>query len=118
MHRLACYLSMPMLVQLFSKLWSDALLPGEPMAIALDEVMEILDLLRQEDPEFQGHVRLLFHRPSYETPVEHELPQVLESAVLATGRKASRAGMTYWTDAAILGQADIPSVIFGPGGAG
>jgi len=29
-----------------------------------------------------------------------------------------RAGMTYWTDAAILGQAGIPSVIFGPGGAG
>jgi len=26
--------------------------------------------------------------------------------------------MTYWTDAAILGQAGIPSVIFGPGGAG
>jgi acetylornithine deacetylase len=26
--------------------------------------------------------------------------------------------MTYWTDAAILGEAGIPSVIFGPGGAG
>jgi acetylornithine deacetylase len=26
--------------------------------------------------------------------------------------------MTYWTDAAILGQAGIPSVIFGPGGGG
>jgi acetylornithine deacetylase len=26
--------------------------------------------------------------------------------------------MTFWTDAAILGQAGIPSVLFGPGGAG
>ena len=26
--------------------------------------------------------------------------------------------MTFWTDAAILGQAGIPSVVFGPGGAG
>jgi acetylornithine deacetylase len=26
--------------------------------------------------------------------------------------------MTYWTDAAILGAAGIPSVLFGPGGAG
>jgi acetylornithine deacetylase len=26
--------------------------------------------------------------------------------------------MSFWTDAAILGQAGIPSVIFGPGGAG
>ena len=26
--------------------------------------------------------------------------------------------MTYWSDAAILGGAGIPSVLFGPGGAG
>ena len=26
--------------------------------------------------------------------------------------------MTFWTDAAILGGAGIPSVLFGPGGAG
>jgi acetylornithine deacetylase len=26
--------------------------------------------------------------------------------------------MTYWTDAAILGQAGIPTVVFGPGGEG
>jgi acetylornithine deacetylase len=26
--------------------------------------------------------------------------------------------MTFWTDAAILGRAGIPSVVFGPGGAG
>jgi acetylornithine deacetylase/succinyl-diaminopimelate desuccinylase-like protein len=26
--------------------------------------------------------------------------------------------MSFWTDAAILGEAGIPSVVFGPGGAG
>ena len=26
--------------------------------------------------------------------------------------------MTFWTDAAVLGAAGIPSVLFGPGGAG
>ena len=26
--------------------------------------------------------------------------------------------MTFWTDAALLGEAGIPSVVFGPGGAG
>jgi acetylornithine deacetylase len=26
--------------------------------------------------------------------------------------------MTFWTDAAILGSAGIPTVLFGPGGAG
>ena len=28
------------------------------------------------------------------------------------------AGMSFWTDAAVLGMAGIPSVLFGPGGAG
>ena len=27
-------------------------------------------------------------------------------------------GMSFWTDAAVLGSAGIPSVLFGPGGAG
>ena len=26
--------------------------------------------------------------------------------------------MSFWTDAAILGEAGIPSILFGPGGAG
>ena len=29
-----------------------------------------------------------------------------------------RVGMSFWTDAAVLGDAGIPSVLFGPGGAG
>ena len=29
-----------------------------------------------------------------------------------------RGGMSFWTDAGILGEAGIPSVVFGPGGAG
>ena len=31
---------------------------------------------------------------------------------------AQRGGATFWTDAAVLGHAGIPSVVFGPGGAG
>jgi acetylornithine deacetylase/succinyl-diaminopimelate desuccinylase-like protein len=34
------------------------------------------------------------------------------------GGNTKRGAMTYWTDAAILGHAGIPTVIFGPGGAG
>ena len=32
--------------------------------------------------------------------------------------EAARVGMSFWTDAAILGGAGIPTVLFGPGGAG
>lgn len=91
---------------------------GEPVDVALKEVEEILAALRNEDSEFTGDARLTFSRAPYETPLEHELPRAVESALRGTGRKASRGGMTYWTDAAVLGQAGIPSVIFGPGGGG
>src|SRR5262249_43578842 len=85
---------------------------------ALKEVEEILAALRAEDPEFEASARLMFARPPYQTPAGHDLPDLLEAAVRGAGRSASRAGMTFWTDAAILGRAGIPSVVFGPGGAG
>ena len=42
----------------------------------------------------------------------------IESALAKRARKAIRGGMSFWTDASVLGDAGIPSVVFGPGGAG
>ena len=91
---------------------------GEAERCALGEVEKILQDLRKEDPEFTASAKFLFHRPPYETPAEHALPSLIETAVTRQGRKPERGGMTFWTDAAVLGHAGIPSVVFGPGGAG
>jgi acetylornithine deacetylase len=91
---------------------------GERPGIALVEVAEILESLKREDPEFAGGARLVFERPPYETPSESDFPRLLEGAVRSIGHATCREGMTYWTDAAVLGNAGIPSVIFGPGGEG
>jgi len=91
---------------------------GEAPDIAMREVEEILDSLRHEDREFVASARLMFDRAPYETPAEHDLPRRLETAVKHIGYDTCREGMTYWTDAAILGQAGIPTVVFGPGGEG
>jgi acetylornithine deacetylase len=91
---------------------------GEAPDIAMREVEEILDSLRHEDREFVASARLMFDRAPYETPAEHDLPRRLETAVKHIGHDTCREGMTYWTDAAILGQAGIPTVVFGPGGEG
>ena len=91
---------------------------GEGPEVAMREIGEILDALRHEDKEFVGNARLLFDRPPYETPSDNDLPQRLESAIRNVGHETCREGMTYWTDAAILGQAGIPTVVFGPGGEG
>jgi acetylornithine deacetylase len=91
---------------------------GEPENVALKEVEEILNSLKQEDAEFEGSAKMLFSQPPYETPSDHNLPQSLENMMGRLGRDTKRSGMTFWTDAAILGKAGIPTVVFGPGGAG
>ncbi len=91
---------------------------GEPTNVGLTEVQGVLHELRAEDPEFEADARPLFSRPPYEglrdDPVSRSLAQVLRSRGLEPGP----VGMSFWTDAAILGQAGIPSVVFGPRGAG
>ncbi|MCI0603712.1 M20/M25/M40 family metallo-hydrolase [bacterium] len=94
------------------------LLTTEPISLALEELNEILDALRKEDPEFEGSAKLLFGRSAYEIPAEHELPRTLESIVKRLGKTTRTGGATYWTDAAILAEVHIDSVVFGPTGAG
>ena len=61
---------------------------------------------------------LMFARPSYELSPTHELPTSLTRAAARVGQATGVVGMSFWTDAAVLGAAGIPSVLFGPGGAG
>jgi acetylornithine deacetylase len=91
---------------------------GETDVMALAEIESILAALRDEDPEFEASAQLLFARPPYEVPRAHELPRALADATARIGVRANQIGMSFWTDAAILGGAGIPSVLFGPGGAG
>jgi acetylornithine deacetylase len=91
---------------------------GETDHCALAEIEQILEALRQEDPEFKAQARFLFGRQPYETPPNHDLPRLIGEAVTRLGRTPVRAGMTFWTDASVLGGSGIPSVVFGPGGAG
>jgi acetylornithine deacetylase len=93
-------------------------LPGERPGAALDEVQEILDGLRLEDATFKARARLMFERPAYELPEQHLLPEMLADAVRHVGGATALAGASYWADSAVLGHAGIPSVLFGPGGAG
>lgn len=93
-------------------------LPGERLGTGLQEVEVILDRLRKDDWEFDGRARLMSGREPYEIQRTHTLPTALGRAATAVGFHARRVGMTYWSDAAVLGAAGIPTVLFGPGGAG
>lgn len=93
-------------------------LPGEPPNAAWLEARDILAQLERDDHEFEATARAIFSRPAYEIVPSHALPEMLRTAALSAGCATKVAGMTYWSDAAILGSAGIPSVLFGPGGAG
>jgi acetylornithine deacetylase len=90
-------------------------IPGERDDSVTGEIQQILARLRQEDAGFEAVLTPLFSRPPYALDPAHALPQAL--------RRAARSdedcvGMSFWTDAAVLGSAGIASVLFGPGGAG
>jgi acetylornithine deacetylase len=91
---------------------------GETADTFLGEIEGLLGVLRTEDPEFDASARLTFSRPAYEIPSAHALPTALAHAAAKVGVTTRTAGMSFWTDAAILGSVGIPCVLFGPGGAG
>ncbi|MEO8519819.1 MAG: M20/M25/M40 family metallo-hydrolase [Acidobacteriota bacterium] len=91
---------------------------GESGATSLEEAERLMARLRDADPEFEGSAALVFSRPPYEVPGGHPLPAAMLDAAAAAGAAAGLVGMSFWTDAAILGSAGTPCVIFGPGGAG
>jgi acetylornithine deacetylase len=91
---------------------------GESGEDAAREVAAILESLQREDSEFEAASRLTFARPAYALPPGHPLPGMIGSGLSAYGLTAETVGMSFWTDAAVLGAAGIPTVLFGPGGAG
>jgi len=92
--------------------------PAEDEADAVAEVREILTTLAREDATFRATATPMFSRPAYEIPRGHQFPRVLSEALSAVGGSPRLTGASYWTDAAVLGHAGIPSVLFGPGGQG
>ena len=91
---------------------------GETDASVDAELDALLAGLRAADPELEIEGRRVTSRPPYALDPAHELPARLGALARARGAAAPVAGMSFWTDAAILGAAGIPSVLFGPGGAG
>ena len=91
---------------------------GEDRASVARETEDLLARLRQDDAEFEARATVTAYRPAYRLDASHALPLALGRALAAAGLDADPTGMSFWTDAAILAGAGIPSILFGPGGAG
>jgi acetylornithine deacetylase len=93
--------------------------PGESPEHVEAELQAIVEALRRADPAFQAVVRRGLDRAPLDTPAEATVaPALARVAERVLRRSPAIAGAPYWTDAATLWAAGIPTVLFGPTGAG
>jgi len=95
------------------------LLPGEDGRKFDNELAEVLSRLSAQDESFRASNQLEYWAAPLETPRECRVSRVLAaSSKIRTGQEARFGAQSFWTDAALLSDAGIESVLFGPGGAG
>ena len=91
---------------------------GEASDAGFAEVRAALSGLAAEDDEFDASARRILTRPPHAIAGDHPVCRELTQALRRRGLDAAPTGMSFWTDAAILGRAGTPAVLFGPAGAG
>ena len=91
---------------------------GEDADSVQRETDYLLGRLHHDDPQFEARATVTAYRPAYRLEPSHPLPVAVSRALAEATLVSEPTGMSFWTDAAILAGAGIPSVLFGPGGAG
>lgn len=90
-------------------------LPGETAEQALREVIEACERVRARRPEFDARVRLNTAQSPSDVPPDAPIVGRLREALRAEQMPVKIEGLSAWTDAALLNEAGIPAVCFGPG---
>jgi acetylornithine deacetylase len=89
-------------------------LPGETPEEALVELRRVVRAAGEE-----AEVRRLFDRPPLTTDRDAPIARAVREAVAAVaGHRPEEAGVAYWMDAALFAAAGVPTVDYGPSGAG
>jgi acetylornithine deacetylase len=83
------------------------------------ELMDIAQNIQSSDPSFKTVIRRGIDRSPLETSEEAEIVKAIQAASIKVLNHPSQiAGVQFWTDAAVLSAAGIPSILFGPAGSG
>jgi acetylornithine deacetylase len=89
-------------------------LPGETPEQVMQELTDVIGRAGE-----RAEVRCTLHRPPLTCDREAKVASDLRQAVAAvTGNPPEEIGVGYWMDAALFAQAGIPTVNYGPSGAG
>jgi acetylornithine deacetylase len=94
-------------------------LPGEATGAAEAELEALLDGCRAADPDLVATQHTLLVREPFEVdPSAPIVAAVGAQAAEITSARPALVGAPYWTDAAFIAAAGIPTVLFGPRGEG
>jgi len=90
-------------------------LPGESGEMVLAEVQRACAAVRARRPELAADVSLLTAQGPSDVATDSPIVLALEDALRECGEAVRVAGMSAWTDAALLNASGIPAICFGPG---
>ena len=90
-------------------------LPGERGEDVVNEIERACGAVRARRPSFAADVRLLMTQGPSDVDVDAPIVAELADALRSCGEPVRIAGMSAWTDAALLNAAGIPAICFGPG---
>lgn len=90
-------------------------LPGESADDALKEIRGACELVRERRPELSASVRLIAAQAPSDVDAGVDVVKALERALKREKLPAPIEGLSAWTDAALLNEAGITAVCFGPG---
>ena len=90
-------------------------LPGETAETALAEIREAMARVKERDSRFDATVTLTTAQAPSDVGESAPVVTKLADAIRAEGLQAGIEGLSAWTDAALLNEAGIPAICFGPG---
>lgn len=99
--------------------WERRTVPNETQGQVVLEIESLLAKQRAEDAAFRASAELTFWREPFEVALAEPIFLALQAACeKRLGAAPGICGFSGWTDAALLQKAGIPTVLFGPVGAG
>jgi acetylornithine deacetylase len=89
-------------------------LPGEAPESVMKELKNVIRSTGED-----GQLRIMLDRPPFTCDANAKIANSARSAAMSvTGQFPEIAGVSYWMDAALFANAGIPTVNYGPSGAG